>query len=484
MTSSVGVIRQTDRGWELTVAEQTRVMTCDGDWQQEFVDAWQTLCGNHRAANRRCLITLHRSECFFATFPLPDGVSGKDQDALGFELERVLPLDAEAMVADYRESSDGTQVHAMAVQAQRFTALIRHLEAMETEIIAIVPEASLIARAVAREVNLQQPFYLLINPSSPAQNESPGSSGCEWILISQEGFQQWTQFPGGQADLQRDLNVMADRVDHALPVVCGGEPIAIALANPVIALPAPIEQIEQCFQIGVNQVIAGGVGRWPDFRRGELAPADPLYAIAKPLKQLTWALVASLLVIAIGATVRERWLMQASEQLQQRKTAAYREVFPDRRVPVAVMSAVRNEYRRVLGTRGNGDAVERPVPATDVLRAVFSALRQTEQLGIEFVINDVAIENGSLQLSVRVNEFSQIGTITTHLEQQGFDVQDPSSDQVPASNDLPHVTYQSTIQADYLGAQTPLTLDTDQGSVSPPLVIASRDAASDSGGRQ
>ena len=486
MTSHVGVIRQTEQGWELTLAQQTSFVPCDvdGDWQHEVAEAWRALGRQQQVTTQRCIITLHRSECYFASFPLPEGISARDRDALGFELERLLPLDAEAMVADYRESDDGTEVYAVAVQASRLSPLVRNLEAMETEIIAIVPEASVIARAVARDANLQQPFYLLINDASSVEQGEQTSTGCQWLLVSREAFHHWKQFPGGQVDLQRDLNVMADRLDHSLPVVCVGDSITMTIANPVVALPAPGDQLDECFHRGVRQIVTGGVGRCPDFRRGDLAPADPLYAVAKPLRQLTWVLVASLLLITIGATLREHWLTQASEQLQQRKTAAYREAFPDRRVPVAVMSSVRNEYRRVLGTRGNGDAIDRPVPATDVLRAVFSALRQAEQMGLEFVVNDLTIENGGLQLSVRMNEFSQIGTMTTHLEQSGFDVQDPSSDQVPPSNDLPKVTYQSTIQAQYVGAETPLTSTMDDRSFHSEWAVASREETSKFGDEQ
>ena len=113
-----------------------------------------------------------------------------------------------------------------------------------------------------------------------------------------------------------------------------------------------------------------------------------------------------------------------------------------------LMRTVRGEHSKTLGSRGRGDAIKLPVPATRVLKDLYRGLEHAQRVGgARLRLMDLKIVDGVCSLTVRAVDAVQIGTIAKSLETIGFDVTPPAAEQIDPSKDEPIPTYQSTLSA-------------------------------------
>ncbi|WP_182866114.1 type II secretion system protein GspL [Stieleria mannarensis] len=437
-----GLVAQTESGWCLQVGSES--VELDAEMSPEVVAArFARLCDDVRGAEKRCVLGLPAGECFFVCDELPAGLDAKDRDAVSFELERHFPLDAESTVADYFVRPSAGQIAAVAIETRRHRTTVDALEAAGVDVVSILPTTLLVARAVQRHQSPASPFTLLMLSEAT----------CQSVSVDGDGVYQWRQFCGGEDELARYHAVVAEP--------SGSSQTMIVLGRRELTF-RPVGQMEWCdrdvIQLaaeGAGLVLGGRWGRWPDLRRGDLAPSDPLKAVAAPLRRLALAATGCLVILVIASWYRGGRLAEQSGSVRQQQRALFAESFPQRRVPVMLMRTVRNEHRKTLGSRGRGDAIRLPVAATTVLRDLYRGLRQAQQLGgARFRVIDVKIVDGACSLTVRAVDAIQIGTIAQSLETVGFQVAPPASDQIDPGKDEPIPTYQSTLSA--VWKQTPV----------------------------
>ncbi|QEG02834.1 GspL periplasmic domain protein [Stieleria maiorica] len=442
-----GLLAQTESGWFLQVGAEP--VELDAESSPEVAAAsFARLCDDVRGAEKRCVLGLPAGECFFVYDDLPAGIDAKDRDAVTFELERHFPLDAESMVADYFVRPSAGQIAAIAIETRRHRKMVDALEAAGIDVVAILPTTFLVARTLQRGRPTASPYTALIL----------GDAASESVSVDADGVYQWRKFCGGDDELARHQAVVAEPSESSqTTIVLGRSELTFQ----------PVGQVERCdrdvIQLaaeGAGLVLGGRWGRWPDLRRGDLAPSDPLRAVAAPLRRLAIAAACCLMVLLIASWYRGGRLAERSESLRQQQRALFAESFPQRRVPVLLMRTVRNEHRKTLGSRGRGDAIRLPVAATTVLRELYRGLRHAQQVGAaRFRVIDVKIVDGDCSLTVRAVDAVQIGTIAQSLETVGFQVAPPASDQIDPSKDEPIPTYQSTLSAVW----KPTPIDADEG---------------------
>ena len=438
MTASIddgGLIQQSDSGWLIQVGTQHSELPFDAPPEQivqRLIEAYEAV----GRTDKRCVLALASSECFFTDFEPPDSVDPKDRTAVTFELERHFPLDAEAMVSDYSVDPSSRRIAAVAIESDRQVGITRALENLGVEIVAIVPATFLIARATERWREEQTPFKLfLIGPAS-----------AETLLVDSDGVRQWKQFSGADDELRRYHAITADPSDSSrTTVVVGQKELAIQPDGPAEWCDRSVAQL---LTEGAAVALRGRWGRWPDFRRGDLAPSDPLYAVARPLRMLALAAILCFVIISCAAWYRSSRAVSESETVRDIQRSEFLEAFPGRRVPVLLMRTVRSEYSKTLGSRGRGDSIKLPVPATTVLENLFRGLEHAKRIGgARYRLIDLNILDGECSLTVRAQDAIQIGTIAKSLETVGFQVAPPASEQIDPSKDEPMATYQSTITA-------------------------------------
>lgn len=430
-----GLIARTESGWFLQVGFEQTELAAETP-PKVVAERFAHLCDSVKGADKRCVLGVPSGECFFVCDELPDSIDAKDRSAVTFELERHFPLDAESMVADYFVRAASGQIAAVAIETRRHQPTVDALEAAGIEVVSILPTAFLIARAFYRSDAEKSPFTLWIFASTSAES----------LSVDGGGVYRWRQFYDADDELRRHQATVADQVDASeRTVIVGRSELTFQ----------PRGRVQWCDRDaarlaaeGAGLALGGRWGRWPDLRRGDLAPSDPLFAVAGPLRKLAVAATCCFLILSIAAWYRGNRLAAESESVRQQQRAVFAEAYPGRRVPVMLMRTVRGEHSKTLGSRGRGDAIKLPVPATRVLKDLYRGLEHAQRVGgVRLRLMDLKIVDGVCSLTVRAVDAVQIGTIAKSLETIGFDVTPPAAEQIDPSKDEPIPTYQSTLSA-------------------------------------
>jgi hypothetical protein len=340
------------------------------------------------------------------------------------------------------------RISAVAIETDRHQAIVNALENADVEIVSIVPFSVLVARAALRRINSVAPFQLFLLSRDSAES----------LRVDEDGIYQWRRFYDVDA-LRRHYTVTADPNDTLPSVVVGQNRLPFRPDGEIHRCDRSAEQL--ALQ-GAAVVLAGRWGRWPNFRIDQLAPADPLYAVAKPLRMLGVAATACFLIVACAAWYRSERIVEKSESIRGAQQSLFKAAFPGRRVPVMLLRTVRSEHQKTLGSRGRGDSIQLPMPATTVLGELFRGLEHARRVGgARFRLLDVDIVDGDCSLTVRSVDAIQIGGIAKSLETVGFQVSPPASEQIDPSKEEPIPTYQSTISAAWTRRATDPEMEND-----------------------
>ena len=306
----------------------------------------------------------------------------------------------------------------------------------------------LVARAALRRVNFGAPFQLFLLSRESAES----------LRVDEDGIYHWRRFYDADA-LRRHFTITADPNDMSPSVVVGQNRLPVQPNGEIHGCDRSAEQLAiQGAAIG----LAGRWGRWPNFRIDDLAPADPLYAVAKPLRMLSIAATVCFLIVAGAAWYRSERIVEKSDSVRDAQRSHFKATFPGRRVPVMLLRTVRSEHQKTLGSRGRGDSIQLPMPATTVLGDLFRGLEHARRVGgARFRLLDVDIVDGDCSLTVRAVDAIQIGGIAKSLETVGFQVSPPASEQIDPSKEEPIPTYQSTISAVWTARATDPEMEDD-----------------------
>lgn len=435
-----GLIRQSDTGWLIQVGQELSALPTDAS-PNSIAERFGELCETVNGADNRCVLALASSECFFVHFDPPDSIDPKDRSAVQYELERHFPLDAESMVSDYRVDGSSRRISAVAIETNRHRDVVDALENAGTEIVSILPASLLVARATLDWKNGDGPFRLILLNRAAAES----------LLVDDHGVHQWRRFYDTD-ELQRHHGSSGYPDDAIETIIVGRKDVALDQGDAIQRCELSAQQLAAQ---GASIALAGRWGRWLDLRRDALAPADPLYAVAQPLRWLSLAATICFLVIIGAAWYRNERISEQSSAVLDQQRSEFEAAFPDRRVPVLMLRSVRNEYSKTLGSRGGGNAIQLPIPATMVLSDLFRGLAHAQRDGgARYRLLDIDISDGECSLTVRAEDAIQIGTIAKSLETVGLQVSPPDSQQIDPSKEEPIPTYQSTITAVWSADQT------------------------------
>ncbi|KAA5541084.1 hypothetical protein FYK55_19520 [Roseiconus nitratireducens] len=435
------LIHQCDDHWQLICGDQIQTVTADSS-PRDRARAVAELISANQLRRPRCVLALATPECFFTTLDAFDGIDPNDSVAMSFELERFFPLDAEAMVACVTVQPRTGRLAALAVSADRHREFADALRSEGLELEAIVPWSFLVARGLIERRDVSNAVRIILN--------EPSSSSREILQVDRDGIWQWKHASDLRTSPTVKQSADAGLSEPAATVVIG---TAHAPAEPqaeseLVSAEPSSESAEQLGAAGVDVLLAGRWGRWPDLRRGVLAPSDPLHAVASQLRWLAIAAAVCLLTVTAAGWMRNRRLTSDLETVMDQQRRAFRQTFPDRSDPVLLMRTVRSEHRKALGSKGQGVAVPLPIPATEVLRRIYQGLKRAgSEQESRFRVLDIDIVDGECALTVRTRDARQLGVIANSLQANGFQVSPPASEQVEPSRDEPVSTYQSTIVA-------------------------------------
>ncbi len=338
--------------------------------------------------------------------------------AMLYRLEEQLPVDAEAMTADFL-ATDGGRSLGVCVPTERAEALIAPLEQAGLEVTVLCPTALLVAwdRAQGR-------------PELDGVLLAPDQGDLEAVRLAGRRPRAWYA-----ADSLDDLLRML-RADALADTRT--EPVSLALVGPRAAELAdrlaedetfrtdqgdPTDPLDVAASAAGLAVEGKGAG-WINLRRDARAPANPWARAAGPLRVaavLLLVLLAGLAGALYWRGEQYRRLAQACRDAQAKRFAA---LYGNRPVPAYVPMYLRSELQRLSGVRGAGfDVPDRPCALTTLARVV-------ENLPPAMRVRILELRATPRQVFVdgQVRSHTDAQTIFQALRQEGFGVDAPRTE--------------------------------------------------------
>ncbi len=369
-------------------------------------------CAQSGADHWNLVIALHATSVVAARIPRAE--PSRTAEALLYDLEPSLPFDAEFAVADFSDGPD--TVLGVALHADRLTSLVQQLEDSGARVISIVPAA---LAAVQQAAHNRQSGCVLWR----------SDGAIELVEYTHSTVLRWHHLPDSATAASRELSVEPPSHPIALiedPALVSDDAAEIGLE----ALSAVREQLQlpdQVAQFG-RRTAAGRVTPWIELRRGPLANGDPHRAWRGAMTVFVAAAGVMLAALAAAFWIRaDRYHAQA-EAIAQDQQQLFREAFPERRVPRAMLSRLRSEYTRLLNSRQASRIVDLPTSAIEPTYRILQALPDDLRLRVA----ELRVEDGAFDLAAELTSFREATRLAEALEQHGFAVTPQTQEQLDA----------------------------------------------------
>ena len=407
---------QTSRGWRIAAADPDNPTfhdlecTCDAapDVLGNTVAAFLEDCGS---SAKNIVLGVSSTSAMVGSLE----VSLDDQRSLRtleYELESVLPFAAEEVVADF--ACNGEHVFGVCVKIEDWLPVVIELEMRGLRVQSISPVALLAMQAYLTQATAQDAELVL-------WREDPSLDLFHCCGRAVTNWCHWSDDPRAAA---RQLAV--ESLSGRQPVRCH----IVNAADSVTDLGSGIEfhrvetksLAEHALQAAAS-VLEGNSSPSIELRREELAAGDPNRALRGSLRFLYVAAAICLTVLASVfwfKSVQYRW---RSEELQRQQAAAFREAFPQARVPAGVLSRLRSEHGKLRSARSWQGDTELPVSALHVLFEFLAALPDQQR----YRFREFRIEDGKIDVDVELRSHNGANVLVSSFENRGFAVSAPTT---------------------------------------------------------
>lgn len=420
-----------NRHWHIIAGDQSELLSIDVV-AEELPVCSDLIMGLAKQKNANVVLAPSSASCFFCLLDSEDIVDARDRQAMLFELENHLPIDAESTVADFvtvPSTADPPPVSAVAISATRWRGIANAFEEADLPVRSIVPASILATRAICRHIELAETAELFL----------VDDGFVDIIELRNETVLRWKHLA---------LNTKAIKRHRALSETEADRTLVVGLVPGAYAEFADADDADFLDGDFHDFVVEGAMllrekpsSRWFELRRGALAPSDPLRAIGIQLRWVAVAAAACLLALAVGGWWRTTRIEKEIEDLRATQTNMFEEAFPGARVPGALLRRVRSEHSKVLSSRGENTDIQIPQSAPDLLRRVLAALPTDVRLRI----TRIEIIDGDVDLMIQVKNPVDAGRIATAISQAGFEVDPPGTRRVDEQ------TFESDLKATWVG---------------------------------
>lgn len=436
--------------WFIKVGDETEVVA-QSVTTEELVTCVQLMIKLAGLSSPKCILAPASQSCFFTTLPTGDDLDPRDRDALMYELEDHLPLDAESMVADFvtvpdiaaswltkspapaggesESNSRFTFVSGVAIETERWQAIAEAFESKGIQVRCVIPAASLATRSLCQSRRFTDVVELVLCENNRA----------DFIIVGSDTILSWKHFHLTAETIRRHR--LLDPLTAETSVVVGADQETLQLIAGRTAAEQNDEPLETHWERGAELSLSKQSGRWFDLRRDQLAPADPLRPIASQLRWLAIAVAACLFAMILGGWWRMHRIEQEIDQLRTKQQTEFQATFPGVRVPAALMRRVKSEHARVMGSRGASTQVELPRSAVAVMQDLLAGLPSD----IRFRVTNISVLNGRVDLDLQVRSPVDAGAFATSLSEAGFQVEPPVTTQKDSK------TFDSVLEANWIG---------------------------------
>ncbi len=351
---------------------------------------------------------------------------GSRRTAMVYRMEEQLPLDVEALTADFLPPVDGT-VLGVAAESQKVKEQIDVLSAAGIEVVAVCPLA-LLALWSERAAGQSADYAILAEPDN-----------IDVFRLNANTPTGWHTIENNDKDLVECLNV-----DQLSRPVGPGAPTAVIVAEAawsaaqtesslgLTAIGRSNESVLTAAAKAAAKLLSGvPAAGWVDLRRDALAVSNP-WAQVRGL--VRYATVVGLLLPAVLAGVfcwRGLQYASAAQHQHGRQTAVYRQLYPNRNPPANVVTRLTSDLRLVAGTSGATQDMPRRASALETLRLASTGLPSTVRLRIL----QMNISPTELYIQGQSSSHTDAEVISLGLASQGL-AMDPPRTEVLAPDEV------------------------------------------------
>lgn len=428
------LIIERENEWCIHVANETRIIPKTSE-VSKIVATVSDLLENSKSTKSGCVIAPASNSCFFARLNFPADFNLRDRPALIYELENHLPIDAESMAANFTSLPESVSqdqklpeksLSAIAVEVKDWKPLADTLETKGIPVTNIIPDVALAVTSLHEKHSLSGFSNLILCRENHA----------DMITLADDRILSWKYTKLEAESLKRHKSLDIQECNEVLVVGCTEEQ-ATLIRNNVGPVRIDTEPLEMHHLHGANSAVSKPASIEYNLRRDGLASDDPLRPITKQLSWLAFAIGTLLLVTIAGSWWRSARIEARTSEILQAQSTAFKQSFPDTRVPASLLRRVRSEHTRIMGSRNASKQIEAPGSAAELMGVLLASLPTNTRARI----SSIDIRNGNMELTFQVQHFVDAGVIAEALSQAGFEVSQPATAQKDAK------TFESTIQA-------------------------------------
>ena len=383
------------------------------------------------------VVGLPSSWCFGATLNSAGLLRRQRRQGLLYRFEEILPVDAEALTADFIENKAG--VLGVAALNSKVKPLLDELENAGLTVAHFCPTALLVHQGYLSEVARLSAGHPLPSFSLIATD----TDSVDLVASDSEDILAWRSIPTDGDAICEELRTLGDANDSEFAVL----PIGLTDQTAIPFMPnvngyAGLTRTDP-FKITTRHaeaLLREGKPPLVDLRRGDLSGQGNWQRIATP----AWAamLAAILLMLSIG--VLNSWQAHRYQQQAVHSTDAqaelFRETFPEQQVPAAVLSRFRSEAAKARGLTGQDEAL--PTPATtlqdlhDVLAGLSNRANQNPASpddALRFQVLELRLEPSRLYIDGQTRSHADSDRLAAGLrETTSFTIDPPRTQNIAA----------------------------------------------------
>ncbi|MCY2974807.1 MAG: hypothetical protein NTW52_09115 [Planctomycetota bacterium] len=367
------------------------------------------------------LLTVASDSVLFATIPGTNFDAIKTNQALRFELESLLPCDAEGIVADSIEAPRGSKqnsIAAVALETAHLESIVKALEEAQFKIQFIVPRSMLAFEQASIEKLLPASSVSLwvMRAGSDALRVEVLATDSNRLPIA------WQLCDLDPVSIEQNIRILNS---DSLPIFVVGSLQDTELLSSSIRLEhqAINQDLSALSKKRAARLLTSGEEPWIDLRRDVLASQDPWRRHRASIGRLAIA-VCIFFAVACGTFVwRATHYQSLANQYKNKQEDIFRETFPGQRVPAAILARLKSEYAKAKGVRSTDTATDSPESALLILRKIIESFSKD----FPFEVLDIRIENNRLAMDIELLTQQDAGKIAAALAGQGFRVEPPAT---------------------------------------------------------
>lgn len=423
MTKRGCVLRQSDSGWSIAIASATESSN-DADWHsvstssRSLADAVADFVAEHQLSHS-VFLALDSKSVLPAKFSVSNSSELRDRRALSYRLEELLPVAAEDFEAHF--FVDGNDVLGVATPTKELIPLLTALDERGLHVQSISPTALIGMDSLLGEKH--RPTGELI----VWQNED----AIDVFRVGQR-IGSWWNLPSEAEPLQRLMASLLVRKRSTLSVslLNASDEIRNALHNmpQIEAQSIDTLRLAEHARRGAAKVLGGRINASCELRQDKLITGDRHRDLRTDMRWLQWSLAGLLLVAAFFFWMRSRQYDNMVLTATEGQRTLFQEVFPDSRVPSAIVSRLKSEKAKLAGASGSGAAIEQPESALTVLYDLLAALPETLRVQVQ----QLRIEDGEIYLDVNTRSVGIASELADAFEKSGFSIEPPTTEQLDA----------------------------------------------------